>query len=163
MLGGTSLKVHGIIRVKGKYNFFLAARECHREYRGLQWCVWFSSWTFFTSHFIFQGAPLDFMVWAVFTPVPVKMERAVMQWQDSAFVLWVITVSTVKKVLVPLWWQNQKQKNKTKNRTQKTAYNYWNGCWEPLLPYFELNEYPETLNLGQISCCTAGCSHSLIN
>lgn len=34
---------------------------------------------------------------------PVKMEQAAMPWQGSAFVLRVIRVSTVTKVLVPIW------------------------------------------------------------
>lgn len=42
-----------------------------------------------------------------------------MQWQDSAFVLWVIMVSAVKKVLV-LWWERKKKKGKKgENRKQK--------------------------------------------
>lgn len=50
------------------------------------------------------------------------MERAAMRWRDSALVLWVIKVSTVKKVLVPLWCEN------TNKQTQKAPCHYSNIC-----------------------------------
>lgn len=50
------------------------------------------------------------------------MEQVAMQWRDNALVLWVIKVSTVKKVLVPLWCEN-----KTKH-TQKAPCHYSNIC-----------------------------------
>lgn len=94
-----------------------------------------------------------------------------MQWQDNAFVLWVIKVYTVKKVLVLFWCKIKKNQNKTKktdknqNKNQKQT-NKWKKnktkikliklhaitevlvCWEQLLPCFKVYEYPEMLNLG---------------